>query len=262
MTDRLQARAEIAKLAGLLDCDPPALAYLENVPPDDLRRVRDQITDVLFDADREALQRIAAASNLIPVKLLATIGEKIFGPLLCARVAGLLEPSRAAAVACRLPTAFLAEVAVSLDPRRATAVIAKIPPAQVVAVAEELLARGELVTIGRFVGHLPDLVLAACVEVIDEPSLVRIAFVLDGRERLIHLFGLLPGDRTARIVEAVAREGLWPEGLEVFSHLSERQRELLAELVAELPDDERAGMLEQARALGLAEALGPLATVG
>jgi hypothetical protein len=259
MTQALQARAEIAKLEGLLDCEPSALAYLEKASPDDLRRVRDQITDVLFDADREALQRIAAASRLIPVKLLAAIGEKIFGPLLCARVAGLLEPSRAVDVACRLPPAFLAEVAVSLDPRRATDVIAKLPTARIVEVAQELLARDELVTMGRFVGYLPDPAIAACVAVVDEPSLLRIAFVLEGTERLPHIFGLLPAERMAGVLEAARRERLWPEALEVFSHLSEPQRELIAELAADLPEDERVSIVEQARALRLTGQLGPLA---
>ena len=30
-----------------MDCEPSTLAYLEKAPPDGLRRVRDQITDVL-----------------------------------------------------------------------------------------------------------------------------------------------------------------------------------------------------------------------
>ena len=48
--DLLQARAETMKLARLLGCDPSRLAYLERLPPDDLRALRDGVTEALYDA--------------------------------------------------------------------------------------------------------------------------------------------------------------------------------------------------------------------
>ena len=43
----------------------------------------------LFDANGAALQRMALAARVVPVGVLAKIAEKVFGPLLCARIAGL-----------------------------------------------------------------------------------------------------------------------------------------------------------------------------
>ena len=86
---------EILKLARVVGAEPEDLSYLQDVAPQDLRDLREQVTVAMFEADRQLLQRVAAATKLIPAKLAAVIGERAFGPLLCARLTGLLEPSRA-----------------------------------------------------------------------------------------------------------------------------------------------------------------------
>jgi hypothetical protein len=173
VTDALEIRAEILKLARLLGRDPHSLSYLEQVPAADIRALREQVTDMLFTAHGHTLSRLAAASKLLPVGLAATIGERAFGPVLCARVAGMLEPSRAVEIAARLPTPFLADVAIDIDPRRASDVIGRIPPAQVAAVTRELVRREEHVTMGRFVGHLADEAIAAALTAMDERALLQ-----------------------------------------------------------------------------------------
>jgi hypothetical protein len=234
MSATLESRAEITKLARLLECDPGSLAYLELVPPADLRRLRDQATDVMFDADRGALQRMAAASRVIPVPVLAKIAEGIFGPLLCARIAGMIDPSRAVDVAARLTPAFLAEVAVALDPRRATDVIARMPAEQIVAVTRVLLASDEFVTMGRFVGHLSEAALLATIEVAEEAALLQIAFVLEGKERLDHVLALLSYERLTDIVLIAERERLWPEVLDLLNDLGDENRQRFASLAGTL----------------------------
>ena len=127
MSEALEARAEILKLARVLGREAGDLDYLEQIPSADIRALREQVTDVLFRAHGQALSRLAAASKLLPVGLVATIGERAFGPVLSARMTGMLEPARAVEMAAKLPVTFLADVAVNLDPRRASEVIAKIP---------------------------------------------------------------------------------------------------------------------------------------
>src|SRR5437660_10323220 len=117
MTHR--SAVEIAKLARLLAVAPADLGYLAKVPASDLRALREQIEDMLFTAHGQALSRIATASKVLPAGLVAVIGERAFGPLLCARLAGMLEPSRAVDIASRMPAPFLAQLVVHLDPRRA-----------------------------------------------------------------------------------------------------------------------------------------------
>jgi hypothetical protein len=232
MSDSLAVRAEIVKLARLLGRDPGQLEYLHEVPAPDIHQLREQITDVLFSAQNNTLRRLAAASRLLPVGLVATIGQRAFGPMLSARVAGMLDPDRAVEMAARLPIAFLADIAVEIDPRRASDVIAKIPPDQIAAVTRELSGREEYVTIGRFVGHVPSQSISAALEVLDDGSLLRTAFVMEAKGNLEELIGLLPSTRIDGIIDAAASQQLWPEALDLLSHLNHEQRADFANRVA------------------------------
>jgi hypothetical protein len=228
-TDALQARAEILKLARMLERDPAELAYLEPVSLADLCALRDHVIDALFNANSSTLNRLATASKLLPAGLTATISERAFGPLLSARMAGRLEPEAAVSVASKLPIPFLADLAVELDPRRASAVISLIAPAQIAAITGELVRRGEHVTMGRFVGHMGDPAMAAALGAMDNATLLQVAFVLEDKDRLDHMIGLLPDQRLTSLVTAAEQEGLWLEALDLLGHVSaERRRELVA----------------------------------
>jgi hypothetical protein len=211
----VSSRAEILKLARLLQRDPDSLSYLESVPEDDLRALRDQVTERLFNAQGQTLSRLAAASKLLPTGLVA---------LLCARVAGLLEPSRAADVAAKLPTPFLADVAIELDPRRANEVIGQIPAARVAEVAGELAARGEYVTLGRFVGHVTPEALTATLKRLSDEDVLRTGFVLEDKAGLEELAELLGDERLGSLVDVAERADLEEEGRELLSHLSAARR--------------------------------------
>jgi hypothetical protein len=213
-----RSHAEVVKLARLLDRAPEQLEHLERIPLADLRALREQITDVLFSAQGTALGRLAAASRVLPIGLIATIAEKAFGPLVSARIAGLLEPSRAVEVAAKLPPAFLADVAIELDPRRASDVIAKIPAAQIAGVTRELIRRDEHVTMGRFVGHLSDEALVAAMNEMDDDVLLQVTFVLEEQERLEHLLRLLPEERLASIAGTAANSDQSLEARDLLAH--------------------------------------------
>jgi hypothetical protein len=216
----IESRAELLKLARLLGRAPDELAYLEAVSVVELRQLRDQVTETLFDSHLGALNRLASASRLLPVGVVAQIGEKVFGPLLSARITGLLDPDRAVEVGSRLPDSFLADVAVELDPRRASAVLARIPADRIAAITRELLARGEFVTMGRFAGYLPDESLQAAVDVSGPDDLLQVALVLENKERLGDLLELLGPQRTDQILEAADRAELGPEARELLEQAS------------------------------------------
>lgn len=259
MTEALASRAEVLKLARLLGCPPARLSYLERVAPEDIRRLRELVTDMLFTAHDAMLSRLAAASRLLPVGLVALIGERAFGPVLAARIAGRLEPGRAVEVAARLPTSFLADVAVELDPRRALEVIVGIPPEQIAEITQELARRGEFVAMGRYVGYLPLNTLTAALQTLSDSELLRSAFVMEEKEHLDHLAEALGPDRLGRIVDAAQREGLWIEALDLLGHLrADRQAALVKVARERLDREQRTEVLELARAVGLLERLGPL----
>lgn len=234
----LQGHAEVMKLARLLDREPGELAYLRRMEPGDLRALRDGVTETLYDANGSSLGRLAAASRLLPAGLTATIGQRAFGPLLSARLAGLLETEKAVDVAGKLPPPFLADVAVELDPRRASDLIASIAPALIGQVTAELVARREYVTMGRFVGHLSDDAITAAIAHMDDEAVLQTAFVIEERSQLSRLFAKLPKGRPAGVIAAAAADGLWLEALDLLTHLHKRQRREM--VLAALALDERA----------------------
>jgi hypothetical protein len=259
MSAALQARAEVLKLARLLGRDPSSLGYLEAVPVADLAALREQVTDRLFDANGKALARLAGASRVLPTGVLATLGERAFGPFLCARFAGLLDPARAVDVASKLSPEFLADVAVELDPRRATDVIGRIPAAQVASVTRELAAREEYVALGRFVGHIDDEALRAALGEMDDRVLLQTAFVLEGDGGLDELADVIGSERLVGVVRAGEESELWAEGLELLAGLRPAQR---AAIVALLTDDERARLDARAVTAGILDLIAETSTMG
>jgi hypothetical protein len=235
--EALQARAEILKLARMLDCEPGELAYLERIAVGDLRALRARIVEVLWDDDNAVLSRIAAASKLLPVPIIATIAQRAFGPLLAARLTALIEPSRAVDVAGRLPTEFLADIAVELDPRRAGSVLVSLEPARVGAITRVLVERGEEVTMGGFVGHLGDDAIRAALAEMDDATLLRVGFMLEDKGRLPLLVSLLPEQRVRGLIAAAAEAELWVEALDLLGHLSAEQRAMIVDGAAELDPD-------------------------
>lgn len=221
---RFAARAEIMKLARLLELELAEVGYLEEVAADDLRRLREQVTEVIYDSGSHALGRLASASRLLPTSAVALIGEHAFGPMLAARIAGLLDPGRAADVAAKLPTPFLAEVATHLDPRRAAEVLRRMPPARIAEVARELTSSEEHVTLGRFAGHLPDEALALALSEMDDLTVLRVAFVLEDSEGIDRTLALLDRGRLEGLLDAAVGTELWPEVLELFAGAPEPLR--------------------------------------
>lgn len=251
----LESQAEVLKLARVLETAPERLQFLEQVEAADLRRLREQATDSLFDAHAGALQRMALASRVLPTALLAKIAQRAFGPLLCARVAGLIDVSRGVDVAARLSPPFLADVAAQLDPRRASRIIARIPSETVAAVATELVRRKDWITVGRFVGHLPDAAVSASLDVLDDVGLLRTAFVLDDKERAGNVVELLPAKRYTSLLRRADEQELWAQALDLVTHLDEPLRARFAAAAAELPPDVRERAAATARDLGLDPAL-------
>lgn len=258
MNQALEARAEILKLARLLGADPSRLTYLEATPPTEIRTLREAVTDMLYDANDATLSRLVSASRLLPVALVALIGERAFGPMLAARLAGRLDPTRAVETASRLPTPFLAEVAVELDPRRAEKVISQMPPERIVEITRELARRGEFVAMGRFVGYLPTTTLAAAVGALSDADLLRAAFVMEQKDRLDELVGALGDSRVGRIIDAALAQELWVEVIDLLGHLSLERRAALVASASAREDEVLAAIVGVAAEHGLWRELVPL----
>ena len=255
---QLKSHAEVIKIGRLLGEPPERLGYLERLRPDDLRVLRELATDAQYRSDSARFQRIAFASRLLPVTLTALIAQKAFGPLLCARIAGVLETDHAIALADRMPTGFLADLATQLDPRRCSDIIAGMPAEQIAAVAEVLAGRGEHVAMGRFVGHMTDEAIEQSLAVIDEPSLLRISYVLEGDEGLERVIGLMSTEQLRGAIRAATEHDLWPEALDLLGRVSEELAGKLGDLAAEEDDRVLCGMVKTAQGDDLWDAVLPV----
>ena len=224
LSETIDRRAETLRLAQLLGCDAAELPYLADVASSELRVLRVQVTETLYGGQSAVFAKLAAASKLLPVGLVAQLAERSFGPLLSARIAGLLEPERAVELAARLPVGFLASLAVELDPRRAEAVIALIPPGQIAEISAELTARREYVTMGRFVAAMPEASIRAAIGEMDARTMLEVSLVVDGKERLGQLVGMIDPARFDAMIAAAADAELVDEALTLLAYLGEEAR--------------------------------------
>lgn len=228
----LALRAELVKLAHL-----GIATNLDGLDADDVRAVREGVSARLFDDARPTLQRVATGARLLPTSLVARVGERVFGAVLCAQVAGLLAPPFALELALRMSDPFLAEVSAAIDPRSAGEVVRRIPAARIVAVAHVLLARGAYVTLARFVDYLEPATIAAVIDSVpDELQLLRIGAYVESPTKLAELVGQLAPERMRAMIAAL-RGGdgaLWLEALTIAEALDATWRRRLGDIAAEL----------------------------
>jgi hypothetical protein len=154
------------------------------------------------------MKRLAAASRILPVSMVANLAEKVFGPMLGARIAGLVDPDQAVEIASRLSIPFLADVAAELDPRSVATILGKIPPALVAQVTAQLVAREDWISLGAFYGYIPDASIRAGMAETDAHAMLHIALVLDDKSCLSHVIDLAGPERLAETVAAAEAEGL------------------------------------------------------
>ena len=194
-------RAELIKLSRVLGTGEGQVAFLAPLGVAGLRQLEDRVSSALFDEHRKAFQGLADAAKLLPASLVAKMSELVFGPMLSARVAGLMDPAKAIEVASKLKTRFLADVCVEMDPRSASELLKRMPTKIIIDVAQLLLERHEYVTMGRFVDDLTDEAIRAVTAAIkDDEALVRIGFFVERAGRLNDVVGLLDDERVRRIV--------------------------------------------------------------
>jgi hypothetical protein len=234
------AVAELRKLAHTLDVPPERLTMVSGLPAEDLRGLRTQVGEALFQADRHYFVRLAAVAKGMPVAVVAKLTEAVLPPLVAARTAELLEPHRAADLVARLSDRYLADVSVFMDASRAPEVVAELPPDRVAAVAAELARRQEWVVIGGFVAHVTPAALGASVARLNGEQLLRIGFVIDDLDRVDEIGAWLTDRQVDEVLAAAADFGLWAEVSEFAAHLAPQRSARLRARYAVAPDPVRA----------------------
>jgi hypothetical protein len=247
MNTRLDPVAERRKLAHVLDVDSGRLAMLAELPPADVRELRAQLAEALFQADRHHFARIATLARTVPGAVLAKLTEGALPPLIAARTAELLEPHRAAELVGRLSLGYLADVAAAMDAGRAAAVVEAMPPQIVARVGTELARRGEWVVMGGFVAHVSEPALRAAVAELTGEQLLRISFVLEDLARLDSIGAMLTDAQRDGMLAGAAEHELWRELDDLVANLAAEHVRALADRVSATAV---AGHLAAARAAG------------
>ena len=196
----LATRAELVKLARALGTTTEGVAFAAVLPHEDIRRVRERVVATLYDEHRGAFQRVAAITRVLPTAVNVRIALRAFSPLLAARVAGEMPAGRAAELADRMPVDYLAEACVHLDPRRAAPLIQRIRPDRVLAVVNELIDRGEFITLGRLLDAATEGVVHDVATTVSTEALLRIGFYAESGTQLTRAVALLPPSRLRRVV--------------------------------------------------------------
>ena len=235
----LTVRAEISKLARLYQVDDHVLEFLQILPAAEIRRLREAVQERLFSDNEQLFKRLGSASALLPLGLIAMMAEKIFGPVLAARVAGEMNHKRAAALTEKLPIVYLADISVQIDPRRARDIIRQIAPARIREVAAELLRRGEFITMGRFVDYVTGDGIRAALEAFKRPTdLLQAGFFIENKAQLDMLIRMLPDDRLRNVIAAAQdpQHDLWPEALALMEHVDDSLKRRLGDLTVDQGD--------------------------
>lgn len=244
---RLDTTAEIIKLAQVLSVEQDALSYLEDFDAIALRKMREALVREMFAQNRTMFQRLSASSRLLPNRLVAWLGENVFGSMLAARISGEMSADRAVDVASHMAVPFLSDIARELDPKAAQHIIQAMPLKVVLPVAHEMLKRKDYVTMGRFVDDLRLEILDEVVrDLNDDEALLHVAFFLESKARLSEILRMLPDDRLRNIIGAAQAnpDQIWPEALALMSHVDDSLKGRLGNLAAD-QDDEVLGSLAQ-----------------
>ncbi|MGV9817805.1 hypothetical protein [Nocardia xishanensis] len=264
MTDLL-TRGQLDMLAQTLDVDPARLAGLTRLGAQNLRELRERISDRLFDAHAATFARVSKLAPLVPNALAAKVALQAVPAEVGGRAGGALgldHPDRAAGMLRELTPEYLADAAPYLDPRVIPVLAPRVPAEVLVPTANELLRRRDYVTAARFLEHATDeLVRGFERGITDDEGLLRTAALTPSADRLNDVVRVLAPARRGAVVRAASAgsDETLIAGISVLSRLEpELRRALGGEFLDDLDDAGLDRLLEVATR---DEAVGELLTV-
>ena len=231
---KLESSAELQKIGQLLGVKSQELEFLQDLPLSELVKLRALSTDKLFNDGRKIFQKLASAAKMMPAGITATIGEKVFGPMLCARIASEMPHQRAVELAQKMSIPFLAKVTIELDPRRVKDIIQNMPLDKMRAVAKELLVQKHFMIMGGFVGFMkPDNLKIILNDVADEEALLHIGFFIEQKHIVSDIMRMLPKDRLRKLIGYMREhKDLWPESLALMVHIEDDLKREMGDMAA------------------------------
>lgn len=229
------SRVEVHKLAHELGVEHESLAYLESLPADQLVTLRHGVSRAVFAANEHRLKPLGALARRVPATLAARIAKAALGPLLCGRVASVMDPRTAVPLAGHLDPDFLAQVTLSIDPARSAAIITQLDHELVVAVGERLIESGDYMVLARFITVVDEDIVLRLVELAEGPQLLEVALYADDHARVDELLQAIPEAKLAAVIEAAATsEDRADAAVSLLTMLSAESQRRLTDLAATL----------------------------
>lgn len=237
--------AEQTKLERLLQVEEGSLGFIAEQEVAATRLFRQQLSEFYYQRHQDAFHRLAGLSKLLPISASAKLAMNLLGPVLAAGIACELPKDRAAKLAGRLPTDFLAKLSLYLEPSRAGAIIAAVDENHVVEVAKHLIKQQEFITLASFVTVISESTLKRIMQQVgnDGLSLLKVGFYVEDKSALNLLVQMLEQDQRKALLDAAHENDLWPAVLSLLPHLNEQLQAEMANLAAEGSADVRENLV-------------------
>ncbi|WP_067892532.1 hypothetical protein [Nocardia vaccinii] len=175
----LVTRAQIVLLARTLHVPPERLAHLERLGPDRLHELQEHMSRVIFDDHSETFRRISRLVPFIPLSVSMPLIQRIVPPAMTGRAAGAVgadHPKKAAETVALLGTSYATDCVPYIDPVTVGHLADGVPPEPLVQVINEILSRGDYITVGPFLDYAtPTLIEALELGARDDEGLIQAA---------------------------------------------------------------------------------------
>ncbi|MFF2083973.1 hypothetical protein ACFVVM_09355 [Nocardia sp. NPDC058176] len=229
MTDLL-TRSQLRMLAQTLNVEPAMIESLARLGAQDLRALRERISELLFDADEPVFARLSTLAPLVPNTLVTKVVATVVPPEVGGRAGGALglaHPNRVADVLSALPAQYLADAAPHLDPRTIGALAPLLSGTTLIPTAIELLRRRDYTTANRFIEHATDALIDDLERGIDDDiGLLRAVSVTPDTDRLNAVLARIPAARQTAVLRATTADTdeTLLAGLSILARLDDESR--------------------------------------
>lgn len=236
----LRTRAQIILLARALSAEPEDVRFLESLGADDVRELRERISGKLFDEQSEKLHRLASTVKIAPAGLSARIAEKAIPPVVAGRAAGLVPLDKMVLMVSKLSPEYMSVVSAEIDPRAIAEAIPLLPIPPAVAATRVTMARGDHVTLARFIDFASeDLIRAVEKDTDDDESLLQVGFYVQSDAHLSQVVRMLPPERVRAMITTAATgpAGLLIDGVFMTARVDDDLKQMMGDILIAQDDD-------------------------
>lgn len=235
----LLSRIEVTKLARELEVAEADIIFLASSSPMEIRDLRRIVSAALFARNEDRVRLLAALSRVLPVSITAKIAELALGPMLSARVAGVLDPREASRLASHLNAGFLAALSPSLDPARVAPILRGLPAELITEVGRQLLKQREYVTLARFVPVVDIEVAMNVVANATGADLLQVAIYCDEPAALDAIAARVPDAMLGEIIRAASDANAYDAAVSLLTSFSAETCGRLVGQIEAVPDQAR-----------------------